>query len=158
MKIELTTDENILDDCALLMSKSEPWLTLKRDLKSCKDAVRGDNKEVYIMTDNIELVGFAVLQMTGTFKGYIQSILIKPNHRDRGLGSTLLKFCEERIFQISPNVFICVSSFNKKAARLYYKLGYEKVGVLKDFVVKGQSETLLRKTKGTISEFKPCSP
>lgn len=156
MKIDLTNDENIINDCALIMSESEPWLTLKRDLKSCKDAMRGENKEkeVYIVTDNLELIGFAVLQMTGTFKGYIQSILIKPSHRDRGLGSKLLKFCEERIFQISPNVFMCVSSFNTDAARLYYKLGYDKVGDLKDFVIRGQSETLLRKTIGPISEFK----
>jgi ribosomal-protein-alanine N-acetyltransferase len=154
MKINLTTDENIIDDCALIMSESEPWLTLKRDLKSCKEAMRGTNKEVYIVTDDLELIGFAILQMTGTFKGYIQSILIKSSYRDRGFGSTLLKFCEERIFQISPNVFMCVSSFNSDAARLYYKLGYEKVGDLKDFIIKGQSETLLRKTIGSISDFK----
>jgi len=154
MKIKLTTDATILDQCALLMSESEPWLTLKRDLKSCKEAMRGDHKEVYAMTDNSELVGFAVLQMTGTFKGYIQSILIRPGHRDKGWGSALLKFCEERIFQLSPNVFMCVSEFNTEAARLYHKLGYVKVGDLKDFVVKGQSELLLRKSIGPLSEFK----
>ena len=153
MKIDLTTDENITDECGLLMSESEPWLTLKRDLKSCKDAMRGENKEVYIVTENLELVGFAVLQMTGTFRGYIQSIIIKPSHRDRGIGSELLAFCEERIFQISPNVFMCVSTFNTNAARLYYKMGYEKVGELKDFIVKGKSEILLRKTIGAISKF-----
>jgi [ribosomal protein S18]-alanine N-acetyltransferase len=155
MRIELTTDENILDDCALLMSESEPWLTLKRNLKSCQDAMRGDYKEVYIGTDHSQLVGFAVLQMAGTFKGYIQSILVRPSHRGRGFGSTLLKFCEERIFRISPNVFMCVSTFNTEAARLYYKLGYNKIGDLKDFIVRGHSETLLRKSIGTISEFNP---
>lgn len=154
MKIHLTTDESIIDNCALMMSESEPWLTLKRELKSCKEAMRGENKEVYILTDNLELIGFAVLQMTGTFKGYIQSILIKPDYRNKALGSQLLKFCEDRIFQISPNVFICVSSFNIHAERLYYKLGYKKIGDLDDFVIKGQSETLLRKTTGSISEFK----
>jgi ribosomal protein S18 acetylase RimI-like enzyme len=122
MKIKLTSDTTILDQCALLMSESEPWLTLKRDLKSCKDAMRGDHKEVYVGTDNADLVGFAVLQMTGTFKGYIQSLFIRPDHRDKGLGSVLLKFCEERIFQVSPNVFMCVSEFNTEAARLYQNL------------------------------------
>jgi [ribosomal protein S18]-alanine N-acetyltransferase len=155
MKIKLTTDTTILDQCALLMSESEPWLTLKRDLKGCEDAMRGDHKEVYVGTDNAELVGFAVLQMRGTFKGYIQSIFIRPGHRDKGLGSVLLKFCEERIFQLSPNAFMCVSEFNTEAARLYHKLGYVKVGDLKDFVVKGHSEILLRKSIGPLSEFQP---
>lgn len=137
-----------------MMSKSEPWLTLKRNIKSCKEAMRGEGKEVYVLTDDPELAGFAVLQMTGAFKGYIQSILIKPDYQKKGLGSQLLKFCEDRIFEISPNVFISVSSFNIDAERLYYKLGYNKVGDLKDFIIKGQSEILLRKTTGSISEFK----
>ena len=155
MKIELTINENVLDKCALLMSQSEPWLTLNRDLESCKDAMRGDNKEVFIGTENSELIGFAVLQIKGTFKGYIQSILIKSSHQNQGFGSTLLKYCEERIFHISPNVFMCVSSFNTEAERLYLKLGYHKIGDLNDFVINGHSETLLRKTIGSISEFKP---
>ncbi len=155
MKIELTINEKILDECALLMSQSEPWLTLNRDLENCKDAVRGDNKEVFIGMKNSELIGFAVLQMKGTFKGYIQSILIKSSHQGQGFGTTLLKYCEERIFQISPNVFMCVSSFNTEAERLYLKLGYSKIGDLKDFIIKGHSETLLRKTIGPLSEFKP---
>jgi ribosomal protein S18 acetylase RimI-like enzyme len=91
--------------------------------------------------------------MTGTIKGYIQSILIKPAYQGKGLGSKLLQFCEERIFQISPNVFMCVSSFNTRAASLYYKLGYERIGVLKNFIIKGQKEVLLRKTIGSITEF-----
>ena len=155
MKIELTINENMLDKCALLMSKSEPWLTLNRDLESCKDAMRGDNKEVFIGIENSELIGFAVLQIKGTFKGYIQSILIKSSHQGKGFGSTILKYCEERIFQISPNVFICVSSFNAEAERLYLKLDYTKVGDLNNFVVRGHSETLLRKTIGSLSEFRP---
>lgn len=155
MKIELTINEKILDKCALLMSQSEPWLTLNRDLESCITAMHGDNKEVFIAVENSELIGFAVLQMKGTFKGYIQSILIKSSHQGQGFGSTLIKYCEERIFQISPNVFICVSSFNTEAERLYLKLGYHKIGDLNDFVVKGHSETLFRKSIGSISELKP---
>ncbi len=136
------------------MSESEPWLTLKRNFQNCMEALQGDNKEVYIATDASTLLGFAILQMTGTFKGYIQSIYIRPDNRGQGVGATLLNYCENRIFQISPNVFMCVSSFNTDAARLYNKLGYEKIGELKDFIVHGHSEILLRKTIGTLSEFK----
>ena len=55
---------------------------------------------------------------------------------------------EEIIFSYSPNVFLCVSSFNKKAKRFYERLGYKRVGILKDFLIKGADEYLLRKTKG----------
>lgn len=154
MKINLTSDEKIFDDCAQIMSTSEPWLTLNRNLENCKDAMRGSNKEIYILTENTILIGFVVIQVNGTFKGYIQSIVIKEEYRNKGLGSMLIEFCENRIFEISPNIFMCVSAFNIKAEKLYYKLGFEKVGELKNFIVNGETEILLRKTIGAISEFK----
>ena len=154
MKIEKTTDEKILRACAKLMSKSEPWITLKRNFKSCLEAVQPDSREIYIASDASSLQGFVVLQMTGTFKGYIQSICVSPHLRGSEIGTTLLKFCEDTIFQVSPNVFMCVSSFNTRAAKLYYRSGYEKIGELKSFIVDGHSEILLRKTIGAVSGFK----
>jgi ribosomal protein S18 acetylase RimI-like enzyme len=59
------------------------------------------------------------------------------------------------IFAQLPNVFICASSFNPRAVKLYKSLGYELVGELKDYAVAGHSEILLRKTIGPIIGFKP---
>ena len=141
-------------ECAKLMSESEPWITLKRNYSDCLAVICDPEKEVYgIFNDQKELLGFAVLNMHGAFKGYIQSILINPLFRDQGLGSRLLHFCEERIFKESPNVFICVSSFNTKAAKLYNRLGYKKVGELDNYIIAGYSEILLRKTISPISDF-----
>jgi ribosomal-protein-alanine N-acetyltransferase len=66
------------------------------------------------------------------------------------MGTRLLHFCEERIRKISPNIFICVSSFNKGAMKLYYEYGFKLVGELNDFVREGFTELLLRKTYGPI--------
>ena len=49
---------------------------------------------------------------------------------------------------------MCVSSFNTEAQKLYLRLGYEIVGELKDYIVAGYSEILLRKTIGPLSEFR----
>ena len=152
-KIERSWDEAELDRCALMMSGSEPWITLKRDLEACKEAMRGDHKEVYIGTENGELLGFIVLQTAGTFRGYIQSICISPERRGSGLGTALIQFAENRIFSFSPNVFMLVSSFNESAAHLYFRLGYEKIGTLKNFVREGYDEYLLRKTIGPLNNF-----
>ena len=152
-KIELTFDEKILDRCALMMSQSEPWITLKRDLEGCKESMRGDYKEVYVCREGEKLCGFIVLQMAGVFKGYIQSICVSPEMRGLGLGTELIGFAEERIFSISPNVFMLVSAFNEKADRLYSRLGYEKIGTLKNFVIDGYDEFLLRKTIGPLKDY-----
>jgi [ribosomal protein S18]-alanine N-acetyltransferase len=89
--------------------------------------------------------------MTGAFVGYIQTIAIQPDRRGRGLGSRLIDFAERRILAESPNVFMCVSSFNHDARRLYERLGYHVVGELTDYIVQGHSEILLRKTTGPLS-------
>lgn len=153
--IKETKDESLLQQCAAMMFRSEPWITFGRDRQGCAESLHGDYKEVYVVTRGTTLLGFAVLQMEGTFKGYIQSICIAPEARGKGLGSSLLEFCEQRIFEVSPNVFICVSSFNTDAARLYYRAGYHKVGELSSFMASGHSEILLRKTIGPIAGFVP---
>ena len=92
--------------------------------------------------------------MSGAFAGYIQTICVDPGARSRGIGTRLMRFAEERIFRESPNVFLCVSSFNPRARALYKRLGYVRVGELKDYLVVGHSETIFRKTIGSLNEFR----
>jgi ribosomal protein S18 acetylase RimI-like enzyme len=73
--------------------------------------------------------------------------------RGRGLGSQILAWAEERIFRDSPNVFMCVSSFNSDAQRLYARLGYQQIAVLSAFFVAEHDELLLRKTRGAWATF-----
>jgi ribosomal protein S18 acetylase RimI-like enzyme len=65
----------------------------------------------------------------------------------------LIRFAENRILGETPNVFLCVSSFNPMALRLYKRLGYEAIGELTNFIVPDHSEILLRKTIGPLVEF-----
>ena len=87
--------------------------------------------------------------------GYIQTLAVKEKYRGQGLGSEIMKFAEDRILSERPNVFICVSSFNPRARALYERLGYELVGELKEYIIPGHSEFLLRKTIGPFKTFKP---
>jgi ribosomal protein S18 acetylase RimI-like enzyme len=138
--------------CARLMAATEPWLTLKRDYSACLSSVAAPLREVYAAKKNGTTLGFIILQMTGTFKGYIQTICVAPQARGRGIGTLMIEFAERRVFRETPNVFMCVSSFNKGARRLYKKLGYTKSGTLRDFITKGFDEFLLRKTLGPLNE------
>jgi ribosomal protein S18 acetylase RimI-like enzyme len=88
--------------------------------------------------------------MHGAFVGYIQIVAVTPGARGSGVGTELIRFAEERIFSTYPNVFLCVSSFNPRARALYERLGYQLIGELRDFLIKGQSEFLLRKTIGPL--------
>lgn len=132
-----------------MMAASEPWTTVGRDYETCLALLRNRDREIYVADDD-EVRGFIVLNMQGAFVGYIQIICVEPNARSAGIGSRLIACAEERIFRDHPNVFLCVSSFNTRARALYERLGYEPVGELKDYLVRGSSEILMRKSVGPL--------
>ncbi|MDQ5822983.1 MAG: GNAT family N-acetyltransferase [Chloroflexota bacterium] len=142
-----------IETCARMMAESEPWKTLGRDYNASVTTLSDPFKEVYVAVQGDDIVGFVILNMRGAFVGYIQTLCVAPELRGQGTGSILLRFAEERIFSDSPNVFMCVSSFNKGAQRLYERLGYQVVGELTDYIVEGHSEILLRKTTGPTRNF-----
>lgn len=146
--IRLTTDFHNISVCAQMMSKTDPWITLDMNYEQCLKAFEGGCKERYIVELENVIVGFVIIQTCGTFSGYIQTICIAESFRGKGYGKKLLHFCEDRILTFSPNVFICVSSFNTGAIKLYYEFGFKLVGELDNFVKTGFSELLLRKTVG----------
>ena len=141
-------------ECARIMSESEPWITLKFDFDMIITILNDPINEVYVMFIDSEFVGFSIVQMKGSFVGYIKTIVIKPSWRNKHLGEKFIEYLESRIFEVHPNVFLCVSSFNLNAKRLYLRLGYEPVGEIEDYVVTGHSELLMRKTMGPISDYK----
>jgi ribosomal-protein-alanine N-acetyltransferase len=140
--------------CAQVMCASEPWVTLRRSFEDAYHMLTDATREAYLAVIQGQIAGFMILNMKGAFVGYIQTVCVFPEWRDRGLGTRLIGFAEERIFRESPNVFMCVSSFNQEAQRLYERLGYHVVGEFKDYIVRGHSEILLRKSISPLMEFK----
>jgi ribosomal-protein-alanine N-acetyltransferase len=143
-----------IEACARMMAESEPWITLQRDYAASLRNLSSPEKEIHVGVQGEEVIGFIVLNLHGGFVGYIQSICVAPRWRSRGIGRRLVDFAEQRVFRHYPNMFICVSSFNAGAQRFYRGLGYEVVGELKDFIVDGHSEILLRKSIGSLTEFR----
>jgi len=141
--------------CAEFMVVSDPWVTLGLTFEQAFQRLTDPTREVYLATASDQIVGVLSLHLSGPLNGYIQVIAVHPDWRRRGFGTRMIEFAEERIFRQSPNVFLCVSSFNQHAQKLYERLGYQRVGELPDFVVRGYSEILLRKTRGPLLEFKP---
>jgi len=137
------------------MAASDPWLRLGLRREHCFRTFGVPFRETYAARAGKNIAGFVVVTMYGTFRGYIQVLFVAPAFRGKGLGEALMAFAEEKIFARSPNVFLCVSSFNKGARRFYGRLGYRRAGVIKDFFEKGSDELLLRKTTGPLRSFSP---
>ena len=143
------------EGCAHMMAQSEPWLTLGRSYQACLETILHPDKEVFIAVTEDKVIGSIILSMHGALVGYIQSICVAKDYRGNGIGSSLMDYAESRIFASSANAFLMVSSFNPDARRLYESRGYGAVGELKDFIVAGHSEILLRKTRKSAGDREP---
>lgn len=153
-----TNETADLEWCAQLMAANEPWITLQRSYEDSIQLLEDPLSEVYLFSRKEERLGFIMLKVKGAFTGYIQTIVITEAARGQGLGEAAIRYAETVIFSVSPNVFICVSAFNHRARELYLRLGFEEIGILKDYVRKGYDEVFMRKTRGSWNDFKKQKP
>lgn len=154
LDVRAVSGRNEAEQCADMLVTTEPWITLELTRDQALARFSDSRVETFAIRDDRGVTAFVILNMQGLLAGYIQTVCVRSDRRGQGLGSALIRWAEDRIFRDSPNVFICVSSFNKEARRLYERLGFEVIGVLRGFVVAGHDELLLRKTRGSWSDFR----
>jgi len=156
--IQPLANEKEASASASFMAESDPWVTLGIGVDDCLATTSDATRERFVAYDNDALVGIIIINMSGGLAGYIQTVCVAPGRRGEGIGAALVAFAEERIFARHANVFLCVSSFNADAQRLYERLGYEVVGRLTDYLVAGHDEILLRKSRGPIRGYVADAP
>jgi len=136
--------------CEIMLS-TEPYIVLGYTKDMCLDIVVSSLEEgwSYVAELNNEVVGFILYRVFDGFPlgGYIRAIGIKEEYRGRGIGRKLMAVAENDIFRYRRNVFLLVSSFNYSAIRFYKALGYEPIGEIKDAIIKGESEIIMRKRR-----------
>jgi [ribosomal protein S18]-alanine N-acetyltransferase len=144
--IHLATDEE-KNLAANLLAVSEPWITLQISEDQCKKNCYDPEYLLYIAFEKEKPAGIILLDPKGVAGSpYIKSIAVFPEFRGKGIGTKLLSFAEDIFRSNSRHLFICVSSFNKRARKLYEKSGFETIGELKDYIIKGASEILMHKS------------
>jgi ribosomal protein S18 acetylase RimI-like enzyme len=94
-------------------------------------------------------IGFVWYVTNGAFNrsGYIMLIGVEQNVRSKGVGRALMREAEMIMFKKVNDVFLLVSDFNSGAQNFYRRLGYEQVGVIRDYVIEGVDELIFRKKK-----------
>ncbi len=133
-----------LKACEDIVAASEPWKTLGEHIDFANTLSRENRPydRAYVCIVKNKAVGFVIFTPQPVFArgGYIRSIGVAPSLRRLGIGRKLLSFAEKFVAGRSPNVYLCVSSFNKRAQAFYRDSGYTKVGKLQDFILAGASE------------------
>jgi ribosomal protein S18 acetylase RimI-like enzyme len=92
------------------------------------------------------LAGMILLHRRGVAGSpYVKSIAVAESFRSHGVGEELMKFSENLFHNEAKHMFLCVSSFNKRAQTFYERHGYSVVGEFEDYIIKGASEILMHK-------------
>ncbi len=134
------------NQAATLLAGSEPWITLGIKLEQCMKTCHDPGYLLYIACSGTEPAGIVILDPRGVAGSpYLKSIAVYPRFRNSGIGSSLLSFAEDQFRDKSKHFFLCVSSFNHRARKFYGNHGYEVIGELKDYIIKGESEILMHK-------------
>jgi len=130
--------------CAELMAANDPWLTYKCSVQWSMNVLRWTGSSLFV-AEKGKPIGFILLHRRGFLgSAYIAAAVVTEEFRCAGIGSRMLAFAEG-IFAGSRHVYLCVSSFNRRALALYERHGYVKVGELPDFIADGYCEFLLCK-------------
>ncbi len=144
---------NLLDltDCAKI-AKTGPLaevygFTERNWVANLADALNNNENILFVAEWEGEVAGFAWVHPRGTFLSapYLRFIAVNQLFRGKGIGRQLLGEFERQTAHVKRDFVLLVSDFNFEAQSLYTKCGYQKVGELADFAVKGVTEFIMVK-------------
>ncbi|MGE3153822.1 MAG: N-acetyltransferase family protein [Nitrospiraceae bacterium] len=133
-----------------ILLSSDPWKRLGYEAADWDTyfSALTHGREGYVLELDGRVAGFAVLRPRFLFGDYLELFGVAGWARGQQLGSQLLTHLESVTFSRGTNLFACVSDFNLSARQFYKKHGYQEVGAIKDFLIPGSAEILVRKTVG----------
>src|SRR5512142_1051947 len=83
--------------CARLMAGSDPWITLGRDLRSCRRRCSHPEYELFVARAAGKPLGFVLVHPRGAMGSpYVASIAVAADARGHRIGTRLLAFVEKR--------------------------------------------------------------
>ena len=128
-----------IPSCDEIAALSEPWKSLREGIDFARYV---SLKQASVCIIGRETAGFVVFTAEPVFArgGYLRAIGVAPARRGQGIGRRLMSFAETATARSSPNLYLCVSSFNRKAQRFYKALGYIRVGAVPGLIAPGTSE------------------
>ena len=131
---------------AEIMAGSDPWITLGRDLEACRRVCLNTEYLVFVAKWRDASLGFALTHRRGVVGSpYLATLAVSARLRGQGVGTRLLKHVEDYFRPEARHLFICVSSFNPRARKLYERVGYHPIGEIPDYFIEGESELLMHK-------------
>jgi ribosomal protein S18 acetylase RimI-like enzyme len=138
-----------LKDCEEALKISELGKHYFEREDSARNAVLEaiDSGNMYVALENEQCIGFLYYLPKGAFHSfpYLHLLVIKQEHRSKGVGKILMGFLEELVFKTRDKIFLVVADFNPRAKLFYEKLGYKQIGTIPSLYREGIDEYLMMK-------------
>ena len=104
----------------------------------CLSEMTQGKREVFVVSSEDKLAGYCFYQRFPRYQPFrslsipeIQDVYIHPHHRQNGLATALIRYCEEQAMAEERDLIglgVALTSSYGKAQKLYVKLGYEPDG------------------------------
>ena len=138
-----------LEDCKEALVNSELGRRYFENKSRAEEAIiEGlEQDSLYVAIIDDVCVGFMYYIPNGAFHAfsYLHLIAIKKEYRANGIGTKLIAFLEELVFEKNGKVFLVVADFNPEGKKFYETLGYSKVGEIPSLYREGITEYLMMK-------------
>ncbi len=133
---------------AEILLRSEPWLTLHSSLEGIQHYFLRFDAGLWRFTVRLDgvLGGVVCVRHPWLFGPYLELIALDKPHRGKGVGHDIVCWMEEQAKPVASNIWTLVSAFNEPAQRFYAGQGFEEIVPIRDLIIPGHAEILLRKT------------
>jgi len=92
-----------------------------------------------------QMVGFVGVDMKPSQQqAWIATLCVLPVYRRRGIGSALLRVCEDRIDL--PAIKLSVRASNQAAINLYHNCGYQRIEIWTAYYQDGEDAVVMEKS------------
>ena len=131
----------VFDDSALHDHYFKPH---PESLSFMLDKATKNGDTLIARTSKGEIVGVMVVLMEGFAElPYLALLGVKKGYRGMGIGKKFLAlFIALAEKSGAPNMFIMTSTFNVRAKQLYESVGFKKIGIIPNYLIKGVDEIM----------------
>lgn len=95
-----------------------------------------DGHRLYLIRVDDAVVGFVHMGSRGSEIDWLEDIFVLPEYQGNGIGTYAIRQMEEIVKEYSDSLYIEAAAWNKRAMRLYQKIGYDclnTITIRKDF-------------------------
>lgn len=125
----------------------EPWRSLgyRRLRLAAWLAKQARDGRVTAATSSGRVLGLVVAQPDFLLGTFIALLAVRPEAAGQGIGSALVEEVARKTARLRRWLYTSCDADNRDARRFYRRLGFERVGALRDLIQTGRTEILLRR-------------